>query len=46
VYISGLLGQGYGSIISAEEGMSVFIKSIPFNLYGWFAVILTGLIAY
>jgi Na+/H+ antiporter NhaC len=46
VYIAGLLGQGYGPITSAEEGMSVFVKSIPYNFYGWFAVILAGLIAY
>lgn len=46
VYIAGLLGQGYGPINSVEKGMEVFIMSIPFNLYGWFAVILAGLIAY
>ena len=45
VYIAGLL-KGYGPIASAEDGMSVFIKAIPFNFYGWFAVILAGLIAY
>jgi Na+/H+ antiporter NhaC len=26
--------------------MSVFVKAIPYNFYGWFAVILAGLIAY
>jgi Na+/H+ antiporter NhaC len=46
VYIAGLLGQGYGSVTSAEQGMELFIKAIPYNLYGWFAVILAGLIAY
>lgn len=45
VYIAGLL-TGYGSIKTVEDGMSVFIKAIPYNLYGWFAVILAGLIAY
>jgi Na+/H+ antiporter NhaC len=45
VYIAGLL-KGYGPITNVGEGMSVFIRSIPYNLYGWFAVILTGLIAY
>jgi len=45
VYIAGLL-KGYGSIVSAEDGMGVFIRSIPYNFYGWFAVILAGLIAY
>lgn len=46
VYIAGLLGQGYGPIDSVEKGMEVFIMAIPFNLYGWFALILAGLIAY
>ncbi|GAK54940.1 hypothetical protein U27_01771 [Candidatus Vecturithrix granuli] len=46
VYIVGLLAQGYGPITSVDEGMKVFLASIPFNLYGWFAVILAGLIAY
>jgi Na+/H+ antiporter NhaC len=45
VYIAALL-KGYGPISTAEEGMAVFIRAIPFNLYGWFAVILAGLIAY
>jgi len=45
VYIAALL-KGYGPITTAEDGMAVFIRSIPFNLYGWFAVILAGLIAY
>jgi len=45
VYIAGLL-KGYGPITNVGEGMSVFIRSIPYNFYGWFAVILTGLIAY
>lgn len=45
VFIAGIL-IGYGPIASAEEGMAVFIRSIPYNFYGWFAVILAGLIAY
>ncbi|MFQ5706706.1 MAG: Na+/H+ antiporter NhaC family protein [bacterium] len=45
VYIAGLL-KGYGPISTVEDGVSVFIKAIPYNLYGWFAVILAGLIAY
>jgi len=45
VYIAGLL-KGYGPITNVGEGMSVFIRAIPYNFYGWFAVILTGLIAY
>lgn len=45
VYIAGLL-KGYGSIETAADGMTVFVKSIPYNFYGWFAVILAGLIAY
>ena len=45
VYIAGLL-KGYGPIETAAEGMSVFVKAIPYNFYGWFAVILAGLIAY
>ncbi|QTX31851.1 transporter [Aminithiophilus ramosus] len=45
VYIAGLL-KGYGPIGGADEGMKVFIQSIPYNFYGWFAVILAGLIAF
>lgn len=46
VFIAGLLGQGYGSVDTVEKGMELFIKSIPYNLYGWFALILAGLIAF
>lgn len=45
VFIAGLL-KGYGPITNASEGMSVFIRAIPYNFYGWFAVILAGLIAF
>lgn len=45
VYIAGLL-KGYGPIQDVNEGMAVFIKSIPYNFYGWFAVILAGLIGF
>jgi Na+/H+ antiporter NhaC len=45
VYIAGLL-KGYGPIVDADAGMSVFVQSIAYNFYGWFAVILCGLIAY
>jgi len=45
VYIAGLL-KGHGPIATAEEGMSAFIRSIPYNFYGWLAVILCGLIAF
>lgn len=45
VYIAGLL-EGYGPIDSVGQGMSVFIRAIPYNLYGWFAVALAGFIAF
>ncbi|UOD34680.1 transporter [Deferribacteraceae bacterium V6Fe1] len=45
VYIAGLL-KGYGPIKDVDAGMTYFIKSIPYNFYGWFAVILSGLIAF
>ncbi|HUU35700.1 MAG TPA: Na+/H+ antiporter NhaC family protein, partial [Vicinamibacterales bacterium] len=45
VYIAGLL-NGYGSIHSAEDGMAVFVKAIPFNLYGWLALLLAGAAAF
>ena len=45
VYIAGLL-VGYGPIQDASQGMAVFVKAIPYNFYGWFALILAGLIAY
>lgn len=45
VYMAGLL-VGNGPIATAEDGMSVFIKSIPYNFYGWLAVIGCGLFAF
>ncbi len=45
VYMAGLL-RGYGPITSVEDGISVFIRSIPYNFYGWLAVIMAGLIAF
>jgi Na+/H+ antiporter NhaC len=44
-YIGGLL-EGYGPISSAGQGVSVFIRAIPYNLYGIFAVALAGLLAF
>jgi len=45
VYMAGLL-KGHGTVTTAEEGMAVFIKSIPYNFYGWLAVIACGLFAF
>ncbi|MDR3254570.1 MAG: hypothetical protein LBT31_03250 [Synergistaceae bacterium] len=45
VYVSGLL-KGHGSITTADEGMAAFIKSVPYNFYGWLAVIVCGLVAF
>lgn len=45
VYIAGLL-TGYGSIATVDQGMEVFIRSIPFNFYGLFAVFACGLFSY
>lgn len=45
VYMAGLL-KGQGTVTTAEEGMAVFIKSIPYNFYGWLAVIACGLFAF
>lgn len=45
VYIAALLA-GHGAIGSAEQGMTVFLYSIPYNLYGWLAVTMAGLIAF
>jgi Na+/H+ antiporter NhaC len=45
VYIAGLL-IGYGPVLGAEQAMALFISSIPFNFYGWIAVIFAGLIAF
>lgn len=45
VYIAGLL-KGYGSIQTADQGMTVFIQSLVYNYYGWIAVILCGLFAF
>jgi len=43
VYISGLLA-GTAYVASKEAGMSLFIKSIPFNFYAILSVIMVGLI--
>lgn len=45
VYIAGLL-KGQGPIATAEDGMNVFLSSIPYNFYGWLAVIFCGLFAF
>ena len=45
VYIAGLL-KGYGPIADADQGMSAFVASIPYNFYGWIAVLLCGLLAF
>jgi len=45
VYIAALL-VGHGPITSADQGMTVFVQSIPYNIYGWMAVILSGLVAF
>ncbi|QDS86930.1 Malate-2H(+)/Na(+)-lactate antiporter [Rosistilla ulvae] len=45
VYIAALL-QGYGPVETAEQGMAVFIQSIPYNIYGWLTVIMAGLVAF
>jgi Na+/H+ antiporter NhaC len=45
IFIAGLL-NGYGDISSVEQGLQVYIRAVPYNFYGWFAVILAGLIAY
>jgi len=45
VYVAGLL-KGHGPIDTVEAGMTVFIQAVPFNLYGWLAVILAGLVAF
>jgi len=37
VYISGLM-IGKAGIVDAEQGLMVFIKSIPYNFYGFLAV--------
>jgi Na+/H+ antiporter NhaC len=45
VFIAGIL-VGYGPITTAEQGMAVFIRAIPYNFYGWLAVLIAGLVAY
>lgn len=45
VYVAGLL-KGYGPIDSVDAGMALFVRAIPFNLYGWLAVVLAGLVAF
>ncbi|MCD7877138.1 MAG: hypothetical protein LUH49_09310 [Cloacibacillus porcorum] len=45
VYMAGLL-KGHGPIETADQGMALFIRSIPFNFYGLAAVIVCGLFAF
>jgi Na+/H+ antiporter NhaC len=45
VYIASLL-QGHGPIDSTAAGMALFVHAIPFNLYGWLAVGLSGAMAF
>jgi Na+/H+ antiporter NhaC len=45
VYIAGLM-QGYGPITTTADGMALFIRAIPFNLYGWLVAAMAGLLAY
>jgi Na+/H+ antiporter NhaC len=43
-YLSGLAAQaGVGSL---EDGLELFIRSVPFNLYGILTVVMVGLIAF
>ncbi len=44
VYITGLL-IGIGPILTRQDAMSLFIKSIPFNFYGILSVAMVALIA-
>lgn len=45
VFIAGLL-VGHGPIDSVDKGMQLFITAIPYNFYGWIALILAGLFAF
>lgn len=45
VYIAGLM-QGHGPIQSTADGMALFVRAIPFNLYGWLATAMAGLLAF
>jgi len=45
VFIAGLF-IGHGPVDSAESGMHLFISAIPFNFYGWIAIIIAGLFAF
>jgi len=44
VYLAGLF-KGYGPIKTARDGIDLFTRSIPYNFYGWLAIIFCGLIA-
>lgn len=45
VYVAGLL-VGHGVIETVDQGMGIFIRSIPFNFYGLLAVIVCGLFSF
>jgi len=45
VYVAGLL-KGHGPIDTVDAGMTVFIQAVPYNVYGWLAVALSGLVAF
>jgi len=44
VYITGLL-IGIGPILTRQDAMSLFIKSIPFNFYAILSIIMVAFIA-
>jgi Na+/H+ antiporter NhaC len=41
VFIAGLL-IGMGPVVTAEDAMLAFARSIPYNFYAWLAVLLVG----
>ncbi|MGE3886645.1 MAG: Na+/H+ antiporter NhaC family protein [Vicinamibacterales bacterium] len=45
VYIAGLM-VGHGPIASTADGMALFIRAIPYNLYGWLATLMAGALAF
>jgi Na+/H+ antiporter NhaC len=45
VYVAGLL-TGYGPIDSIQAGVAVYTRAIPYDLYGWLAMLLAGAVAF
>ncbi|MGD8322307.1 MAG: Na+/H+ antiporter NhaC family protein [Gemmatimonadota bacterium] len=45
VYVASLM-KGYGEIRTVQDGVAVFTRAVPFDFYGWIAVLVAGGVAF